>query len=103
MGQRLNLHEELVALAGSSFTVYFQPPEGTHITYPCVVYERDSGDADYANNKAYRFTQRYQITVITRDADCALPEEILRHFQMCRMDRTFVSGNLYHHTLNLYY
>lgn len=103
MGQRLNLHEELVDLAGSSFTVYFQPPEGTQIKYPCVIYERDSGDADYANNRTYRFTQRYQITVITRDADCDLPEEILRHFSMCRMDRTFVTGNLYHHTLNLYY
>lgn len=103
MGKRLDLHEELVALAGSSFAVYFQPPEGTHITYPCIIYGRDSGDADYADNQAYRFTQRYQITVITRDADCELPEAILRHFQMCRMDRTFVSGNLYHHTLNLYY
>lgn len=103
MGRRLSLHEELVELAGSSYDVYFQPPEGTQIRYPCIVYERDSGDADYANNHAYRFTQRYQVTVITRDADCSLPEEILRHFPMCRMDRTFTLANLYHHTLNLYY
>lgn len=103
MGLRLDLHEELVALAGSSFMVYFQPPEGTQIQYPCVVYGADSGDSDYANNHTYRFTKRYQITVITRDPDCDLPEEILRHFSMCRMDRIFVSDNLYHNTLTLYY
>lgn len=103
MGLRLDLHEELVDLAGSSYVVYFQPPEGTQIRYPCVIYERDSGDADYADNKVYRFTQRYEVTVITRDADCQLPVEILKHFQMCRMDRTFTSGNLYHNTLILYY
>lgn len=103
MGQRLELHEELVELAGASFSVYFQPPEGTRINYPCVVYERDSGDADYADNRTYRYTQRYQVTVITRDPDCSLPEEILNHFRMCRMDRSFVSDNLYHNVLNLYY
>lgn len=103
MGRRLDLHGELVALAGSPYTVYYQPPEGTQIRYPCVIYERDSGDAYYADNHAYRFTQRYQVTVITRDADCALPETILRHFPMCRMDRTFTSENLYHHILTLYY
>lgn len=103
MGRRLKLHEELVELAGSSYTVYFQVPEGTQIKYPCVIYEMDSGDADYANNHAYRYTQRYQVTVITREPDCQLPELILRHFPMCRMDRTFVSANMYHHTLNLYY
>lgn len=103
MVRRLDLHGELVALAGSPYTVYFQPPEGTHISYPCVIYERDSGDADYADNHTYRFTQRYQVTVITRDPDCNLPEAILRHFPMCRMDRTFTSENLYHHTLILYY
>lgn len=103
MDRRLELHRELADLAGSPYKIYFQPPEGTQVRYPCVVYERDGGDAAHANNHAYRFTQRYQVTVITRDADCSLPEAILRHFEMCRMDRTFMSDNLYHHTLNLYY
>ena len=103
MGLRLDLHEELVDLAGSSYVVYFQPPEGTQIRYPCIIYERDSGDSTHADNKVYRFTQRYEITVITRDADCSLPVEILHHFKMCRMDRTFTSENLYHHILTLYY
>lgn len=103
MARRLNLHEELVTLAGSSFVVYYQPPTGTQIEYPCVVYSKDSGDALYANNHAYRYTQRYQVTVITRDPDCELPESILRHFPMCRMDRQFTADNLYHNVLILYY
>lgn len=73
------------------------------MNYPCIIYERDSGDTDYADNRAYRYTQRYQITVITTDPDCSLPVEILNHFPMCRMDRPFVSENLYHNVLSLYY
>lgn len=103
MGRRLKLHEELVELAGSSFVVYFQPPNGTQIRYPCIVYSKDSGDALYADNNAYRYTQRYQVTIITRDADCDLPERLLEHFKMCRMDRQFVGENLYHNVLILYY
>ena len=103
MERRHRLHEELVALAGSSFSVYFQPPTGTLVEYPCVVYSKDSGDALYADNGAYRYTQRYQVTVITRDPDSGLPEKLLRHFQMCRMDRQFVGDNLYHNVLILYY
>lgn len=103
MARRLELHEELVALAGSSFAIYYQPPTGTQIEYPCIVYSKDSGDALYANNHAYRYTQRYQVTVITRDPDCELPESMVRHFPMCRMDRQFVNANLYHNVLILYY
>ena len=103
MERRLRLHEELVRLAGPSFAVYYQPPTGTRIEYPCVVYSRDSGDALYASNRPYRYTQRYQVTVITRDPDCELPELLLRQLPMCRMDRQFVSDNLYHSVLVLYH
>lgn len=103
MGQRLKLHEELVALAKGSCTVYFQPPTGMRLSYPCIVYSKDSGDADYADNGTYRYTQRYEVTVITTDPDCELPEEVLGHFKMCRMDRQFVTENLYHNVLVLYY
>ena len=104
MDRRLSLHRELLTVVGRRpFEVYFQPPTGTMIEYPCVIYEKDSGDSLYANNHSYRYTQRYQVTVITREPDCTLPEELLRHFQMCRMDRQFVSDNLYHNVLVLYY
>lgn len=103
MDRRINLQEELVDLAGSSYRVYFQPPEGTQIEYPCVVYGRSGTDSKYANNHAYRFTQQYQITVITREADCSLPKKILEHFPMCRIDRSFTTDNMYHHVLTLFY
>ena len=103
MERRLRLHEELASLAGSSFFLYFQPPTGTHIEYPCVVYSKDSGDSLYADNRSYRYTQRYQVTVITRDPDCEFPKRLLDRFPMCRMDRQFVKDNLYHNILILYY
>lgn len=101
--RRYELHEELVALAGSSFRVYYQPPTGTHINYPCIIYERDGGLSVYADDMSYSYTQRYTVTVITRDPDCELPYVILEHFKMCRVDRTFVNDNLYHDVLTVYY
>lgn len=103
MGRRLDLHEELAQLAGSSFSIYFQPPNGTKINYPCIVYNFETADSLYADNGTYRYTKRYQITVITRDPDCELPHEIVRHFPMCRMDRAFVRDNLHHTDIVLYY
>ena len=103
MERRLRLHEELARLAGRSHALYFQPPTGTKMRYPCIVYSRDSGDSLYANNHSYCYEQRYQVTVITKDPDSHIPEDIVRHFQMCRMDRQFVSDNLYHSVLILYY
>ena len=103
MDRRLDLHKELVDLAGPSFTVYFQPPTNTAVNYPCVIYQRDSGDSTYADNGTYRFSQRYQVSVITRDPDCQLPREIVEHFRMCRMDRTYTAENLYHTTIVLYF
>lgn len=103
MGKRLRLHEELTALAGSSYRIYFQPDVNTRMKYPCVVCTADSGDSLYADNRTWRYTSRYQVTVITRDQDCPLVGDILNHFPMCRMDRAFVKDNLYHNALVLYY
>lgn len=101
MGQRVDLHEMLVGVLGSR-NVYFQPPEGFKMSYPCIVYERERIESDYANNKPYLHHNRYSVTVIDRDPDSLIPDRIANFFT-CRHDRHFVNDNLHHDVFTLYY
>ena len=101
MGQRIDLHEMLVSAVGSR-NVYFQAPEGLKMKYPCIVYERDRIEGDYASNYLYMDYNRYTITVIDKDPESEIPNKVA-HFPMCRHDRHFVTDNLHHDVFTLYY
>lgn len=102
MGTRIDLHEELVKVLGSS-NVYFQPPETIKMHYPCIVYQRDSGDTNFGDNIPYRVTKRYQVTVIDKDPDSGIPDKMAWAFPMCVYDRGYTSDNLNHTVFNLYW
>lgn len=101
MGQRDDLHELLVAAVGYRH-VYFQPPEGFRMSYPCIVYKREKIDTRFAGNLPYNHTNRYSVTVIDQDPESLIPGRIAE-FPMCVHDRQFVSDNLYHDVFTLYY
>lgn len=107
MASRLELHNELIGILGTErdveSRVYFQPPESKKLTYPCIVYSRVGVNTISADNKLYRGTTRYTITVIDKNPDTKIPDLILAHFPMCSFDRAFVSDNLNHYTITLYY
>ena len=58
MGQRLDLHQILLAMTSN---VYFQPPTNVRLQYPCIVYHRDFADTKFADDEPYNHTKRYQI------------------------------------------
>ncbi len=80
---------------------YLQPPS-TGMDYPCIKYERDNSWVSRADNLMYLFFKRYQVTVIDRDPDSAIPDlvEALPH---TRFDRYYVAANLNHWVYNLYF
>ena len=81
--------------------VYFQPPEGFKIEYPCIIYELDRISIMYANNVPYSQAARYSLTLIDRDPVSELPFRIAE-LPYCRHDRRFVTDNLYHDTFTIY-
>lgn len=81
--------------------VYYQPPESVKLKYPCIIYERRTGDTLYANNLPYKFTYCYDVTVIDPDPDSDLPLKVAA-LPMCKMDRCFTSDNLNHTAFTLY-
>lgn len=80
--------------------VYFDPPEGFRMSFPCIVYRRSRIDTQYANNTPYRTAKKYEITVIDKDPDSMIPDKIAM-LPRCRHDRNFVSDNLHHDVFTL--
>lgn len=79
---------------------YFQPP--TKMQFPCIKFERDDSFVSHADNVMYWFLKRYQVTVIDRRPDSAIPDlvEALPHTAFDRFD---VTDGLNHWTYNLYF
>ncbi len=101
MDRRLELQSTLETLLGSR-NVYFQPPENIRMSYPCIVYERSNVMNRQADNNPYFSKKRYSVTVIDRDPDSAIPDEVLK-LQYCAFDRHFVTEGLNHDTFTLYF
>jgi len=101
MAQRLLLQSLLEALLGTT-NVYFQPPSGMQVQYPCIVYQRDNARAGFADDVPYRFTQRYQVTVIAQDPDTNILGKVAA-LPLCAYNRFFAANNLNHDVYVLYY
>lgn len=82
--------------------VYFQPPKNFQVEFPCITYIRDGSDAIRANNALYRRTRRYQVTVIDRNPDSTLPDEV-EELPLCSFDRFFTADNLNHWVFTLFF
>lgn len=101
MAQRLELQTLLEDLLGTR-NVYFQPPGNVQMEYPCIVYKRDFARTQFAGNFPYRYTKRYQLTVIDRNPDSDIPDKVAT-LQMCMFDRHFAANNLNHDVFTIYF
>lgn len=102
MARRLELHDALIATVNPN-PCYFNPPESIKLSYPCVLYRRENGDSKFADNKLYRYVESYTITVIDRNPDSEIPRKIQEAFELCQFERFFISENLNHWVLRIYY
>lgn len=56
--------------------VYFQPPSNLEMVYPCIRYQRDNADTEFADDIPYHVTRKYMVTVIDRDPDSIIPGKV---------------------------
>ena len=85
-----------------SLNVYYQPPTSVKMNYPAIVYSKANIAKEYANGKAYLRRNSYQIIVIDRQPDNQVIEKLLE-LPYCSYDRHYVSDNLNHDVLTIYY
>lgn len=98
---RTDLQTLLETLLGTK-NVYYRTPENFQMSYPCIKYETDDIDKLKADNIGYRFTKLYNITIISQIEDEPVIEKILG-LPMSSYDRHYVSDNLNHDTIQLYF
>lgn len=96
---RSKLSELLHTLCGH---VYFQPPEGTKLKYPCIIYDLNRTNVKFADNAPYALYDLYSITYITRDPDDSVRNDLVM-LPMCTSSKVFITDNLYHHPFDIYW
>ena len=94
------LREILRAETGKE-NLYYQPPSGYKLKYPCIVYSESRIRNNHANNGVYIQHPFYTVTVIDTDPDSKLKAAVSA-LPKCACDRCFVSDNLYHTTFTCY-
>lgn len=101
MDRRSELHAKLCDLLGSRH-VYFQPPETVKLIFPCIIYNLDNIHIRHADDKGYLGKKRYAVTIISKDPDFSIVDE-LAMWPLCTFSRFFTVDNLNHWTFDLYY
>ena len=101
MDSRLKLQELLEKLLESK-NVYYKSPESKKMEYPAIKYSLDKIDKKSADDTAYLLNKRYEIIVISKKPDHPVINKLLQ-LPMCSYERQYVSDNLYHDVLTLYY
>lgn len=88
--------------SANKYHVYFQPSENVRISYPAIIYSRDSEKTDHASNFPYMRNVRYSVTCIDRNPDSPIPHIIAR-LQKTSYDRFYRADGLNHDTYRIYY
>lgn len=99
MAPRLELHELLKTI---TVHVYFQPPQNVKLEYPCIVYKRDFAETGFANNKPYKHSKRYMVTVIDRDPDSAIPDRVAE-IPTSTFNRFYTADSLNHDVYQIFF
>lgn len=98
---RLDLQSKLEQLLGSR-NVYYQAPESKKMEYPAIRYSKSNIQSRYANDAIYSNMNRYELIVISRTPDHPVIYKLLE-LPYCDYDRHYVSENLNHDALTLYF
>lgn len=101
MDRRLKLQKTLVDILGSN-NVYYQPPSNISLQYPCIIYAKETVNVVHADNVNYKNLTQYQVTVIDRNPESKIPDDILK-LPLCSHNTRFVKDNLNQDIFTLYF
>lgn len=102
MATRLELQVKLETLLGSRH-VYYQPPESVKMEYPAIRYSKYNIDNKHADNINYLLKDSYEVIVIDSKPDNVAIKKILDEFPMSSYNRHYVSDNLNHDVIRIYF
>lgn len=105
MGTLTDLIDTIYNVLGEDtpYTVYGKAPENTALSYPCIMIKLDNNHARRADDRPYMKLKKYTLTVITKDVFDTTYDLLEDHIPYCRFENNFISDQLYHYKLVLYY
>ena len=101
MASRVELQTKLEELLGSR-NVYYQPPESLKMEYPAIRYSKNKIESRHADGINYSNFTRYEIIVIDKKPDNDVINKIME-LPLSSFERHYVSDNLNHDVINLYF
>lgn len=99
--KRLLLSDFLHEISGVKY-LYYSPPTGTEMNYPCIKYDLRDAWARYADNIPYLTNLQWAITVIDEDPDSEIAN-IFFELAQCKFDRKYSANDLNHFVFTLYF
>lgn len=102
INRRMELQKLLTKIIGNT-NVYYQPPATVRMNYPCIVYKFSNIQTMRANNGIYLKKRKYSVTLIHKDPENTIVDEILENIQYSNLTSTFNSEGLYHYVFTIYF
>lgn len=103
MRTRIDFRNMLEETVGPDVKLYFQPPEGQSLKYPCIIYSRGTPITRHANDNKYLKLKSYDVLLIVPDAEDTELSEIIENIKYSRPGKPYISDRLYHYPFTIYY
>lgn len=81
--------------------VYFQPPENLKIGYPAVIFHLSKIKVDRADDSPYKGEREYSVTLITKEPEPEVLDEILK-IPYTTLDTTYIADGMNHFVFTTY-
>ena len=81
--------------------VYFQPPENLKIGYPAVIFHLSKVKLDHADDVPYKGAREYSVTLITKEPEPEVLDEILK-IPYTTLDNTYIADGMNHFVFTTY-
>lgn len=81
--------------------VYFQPPENLKMVYPAIVFHLSKIEVDRASDVPYKGAKEYSVTLITKDPEPDVIDEILK-IPYSSLDTSYISDGMNHFVFTVY-
>lgn len=100
--RRYELNRILVKILGSK-NIYYQPPESIKLSYDCIVYKKGRARKFRADNKLYINKDFYELLVMSKNPDNDIADRLEQSLNYCEHQRRYITNNICHDVLYLYY
>lgn len=91
----------LLQQAVKRYRVYFQPPENLKIEYPAIVFHLSKIEIDHASDVPYKGAKEYSVTLITKDPEPDVIDELLK-IPYTTLDTTYIADGMNHFVFTTY-